>query len=224
MKVVPYSKKTVCSLIIFLCLAYTNCYASDKGTLNIGGHYNGLFNNYDTNGLGASVGFEYRPTILKNLSLSLRYKYVYLHSDDGSKIIIGDDGTINPYNKNPRLSYNLNTQQIGIVPRFYYELMDGFKLFIENEFNYAVVIGDVKYLWDMNEKRKVKTYIPFVYSGSVGFELEKEHFNYGFSFGYTTLNFNKVVSRRKPPSYNVTLPDLWTGVIMNFYLKYPLFK
>lgn len=224
MKVILYSKRTICTTIILILIATTKCYPSDKGTINIGGHYNGLFNNYNANGLGALVGFEYRPAILKNLSLSLRYKYVYLHFDDGSKIIIGDDGTINPYNSNPRLSYNLNTQQIGIVPRFYYELMDGFDIFIENEFNYVVVIGDVRYLWDMNEKRKIKSYIPFVYSASVGLELKKERFNYGFSFGYTTLNFNKEIAKKRPTNYNVALPDLWTGVILNFYLKFPLLK
>lgn len=62
--------------------------------MNIGALYNGLFLNDYTNGLGTSVGFEYRPAILKNISLSLRYKYVYYHFDDGSKITIRDDGTI----------------------------------------------------------------------------------------------------------------------------------
>ena len=38
--------------------------------------------------------------------------------------------------------------------------MDGVEIFIENEFNYGVVTGEVKYLLDVNEKRSIKDYIP----------------------------------------------------------------
>lgn len=219
-----YSKKTVCALVLFICIVSTKCYSEGKGTLNIGALYNGLFSNNYTNGLGTAVGFEYRPAIIKNISLSLRYKYVYSHFDDGSKIIIGDDGTINPYNRNPRLSYNLHTQQIGIVPKYYYELMDGVEIFIENEFNYVVVTGEVKYLLDVNEKRNIKSYIPFTYSALVGFEIENERVHYGFSLGYTTLNFKDAVAKNKPPNYTARISRLETGILMNFYFKFPLFK
>lgn len=200
------------------------CYPGDKGIVNIGVLYNGLILQEYTSGVGASLGLEYRPSILKNISLTVRYKYVYYHFDDGSKITIGNDGTINPYNKNPRLSYNLHTQQIGIVPKLYYELMEGVEIFIENEFNYVAVTGEVKYLLNVNEKRKIKNYIPFTYSAIMGFEIKKEQIHYGVSLGYTTLNFRDKVRNNSPTSYIGHIPSLYTGMLVNFYLKFPLFK
>ena len=86
---IRYSKRVICVIALIVCMVSIKCYSEGKVTLNIGALYNGLFSNNYTNGLGTSIGFEYRPAIIKNISLSLRYKYVYSHFDDGSKIIIG---------------------------------------------------------------------------------------------------------------------------------------
>lgn len=211
-------------IILFISIASIKCYSGDKGTINIGVLYNGLILQDYTAGVGTSLGFEYRPAVLKNLSVSLRYKYVYYHFDDGAKQTIGDDGTMNPYNRNPRLSFNLHTQQIGIVPKFYYELMDGVDLFIENEFNYVALSGDVRYLLDVNEKRKISGNIPFSYSAIIGFEIKDKRLNYGISVGYTTLSFRDEIARNKPNNYTSSIPSSDAGIVVNFYFKIPLLK
>ena len=57
-------------------MACIKCYPGDKGSLNLGILYNGLILQDYTSGIGTSLGFEYRSAVLKNISLSLRYKYV----------------------------------------------------------------------------------------------------------------------------------------------------
>ena len=219
-----FAKRSVILIFLFVSIASIKCYSGDKGTINVGVLYNGLLMSDYTSGVGTSLGFEYRPTVLKNISVSLRYKYVYYHFDDGAKQTIGDDGTMNPYNRIPRLSFNLHTQQIGIVPKFYYELMDGVDLFIENEFNYVAVTGDVRYLLGVNEKRKISGNIPFSYSAIIGFEIKDKRLNYGLSVGYTTLSFRDEIARNKPINYRGSIPSLDTGILINFYFKIPLLK
>ena len=113
----------------------------------------------------------------------------------------------------------MHTQQIGLVPKFYYELMDGVELFIENEFNFVAVTGDVKYLLNVNQKRKLNNYIPFTYSAILGIEIKEERVHYGISFGYTTLNFRDKLANNRPYDYTSKIPSLDTGMLLNFYLK-----
>ena len=69
-----FAKRSVILIFLFVSIASIKCYSGDKGTINVGVLYNGLLMSDYTSGVGTSLGFEYRPTVLKNISVSLRYK------------------------------------------------------------------------------------------------------------------------------------------------------
>ena len=184
-----------------------------KVFLNPGLFYNGNGFSDDTEGLGLVLGLEYIQSENSIFSVELRTKYGYYNFDDGTKWRTDDDGGyVPPKNSGEaRLTYNLFSPQIGIVPKLYLRFEDVFSLYLENELAVGLIKGEFKFKGI--DKKSNFTEPVFCYNIGVGGEYRFQKYILTGSISYSTLNFRSKIRKHQPLGFKESIPNQNAAVL-----------
>lgn len=219
-------KKTISTIgFIFLCLSIAS---QNKLSVIPSIHFNTMFASTEyPMGIGVMVDIDYNPTYPAKtantilFSIALRPKYTYFKFNDNSNIEYDINGNINPYNPNPKLLYNFNLPQIGIVPKLYLPIDGNVYLFLENDISVGYLNGNIKYIESSREKKNVEKLI-LTYTPSVGITFDANSVNVLLSIGWNFIDFKNIIKENKPSNYNYPISAQTPGVVMRLGITIPI--
>jgi len=190
--------------IILLTVFYLNTYSQGISIMP-GLYINTMFGSSQyPMGIGGALDVDYKPNKINFISIAVRGKIAYYSYNDNSNINYDDNGNINSYNANPKLKYNITIPQISIVPKFYYSIDDDIQLYIENDFSYGFISGNIDYIFSKEYSKKVNNISKniFIYTPSIGAKIRFNNVGLLFYLGWSFLDFNSIIKDNKPKDYN----------------------
>lgn len=214
------------SALLILLFAGSKVTAQSKWLFVPGIYVDNPFEN-EIGGGGIFAGVEYRPKVFFGLETRVKYGF-YGYSDKLFADPEGGSGIVHP---NGFIHYRLNGPQVGIVPRFYYDLdifYDGLSLYGESEFSFGMVYGDIDITGDAPYEKTFSEPISY-YSVSVGLEFwednsfrNKRDIVYAASVGLSSWVFKDQFNRHIPDSYDGSKPLLDVTLTLSLTLKVPI--
>lgn len=217
-----WKKNIAVFILLFLFIAKNEVNAQSQFSFVPGIYLNSNGFKENVQGFGAILGLEYLPNKDHFFSVELRTRYASYSFDGGTHWSDDWRGDLDPpktYDKD-MLEYSLFSPQIGVVPKFRYQLDDDIFLFLENELAVGLMTGSFKY--DSRSGTKKFTETTFTYNIGVGVEFRKEKWSYAGSLGYSSLNFRESINKHRPPNSDGLIPNQDAVFILNIIFKVPL--
>jgi hypothetical protein len=223
-------KKQFSSFLLLVLLVFMGgkLFAQSKFLFNPGFYFDNPFES-EISGGSFIAGLEYRPKA--NFGIETRAKFG-LYSFD--RLLYPDhDGFSVIYPSNGDMLYRLYTPQIGIAPRFYYDLdvfYDGLLLYAESEISFGLISGDLA-VTGKNEFYKAFSESISYYTINLGLELwedrshlKKKDVIMAASVGFSPWGLKKHFEKHIPDSYDGGFPRQGATLRLFLTFKVPVGK